>query len=82
MFNLIPVFPLDGFRIIDCFIRRRGKVYYGYKTYGIFVLYALIFMSFLADLTGLYYLDVLGIAINFLVGYIQIPIVAFWGLVF
>ena len=80
VFNLLQIFPLDGFRVIDSFIRRRNKFYYNYKTYGIFVLYALVFMSFLADWTGLYYLDVLGIAINFLVSYASVPITAFWGL--
>lgn len=82
VFNLIPIFPLDGYRIIDCFVKRKGKFYYNYRTYGIFVLYGLIFLSFLADLTGIYYLDILGIAINFAVHYISIPITAFWGLIF
>ena len=82
VFNLIPIFPLDGYRIIDCFIKRRNKFYYNYKTYGIFVLYALIFMSFLSDVTGVYYLDVLGIAIRYVVNFISVPITAFWGLIF
>ncbi len=82
VFNLIPIFPLDGYRIIDCFIKRRNKFYYNYKTYGIFVLYALIFMSFLSDVTGIYYLDVLGIAIRYVVNLISVPITAFWGLIF
>ena len=82
VFNLIPIFPLDGFRVVDSFIKRRNKFYYNYKTYGIFVLYALIFLSFLSDISGLYYLDVLGIAINFAVRYASIPITAFWGLIF
>lgn len=80
VFNLIPIFPLDGFRVVDSFVKRRNKFYYNYKTYGIYVLYALVFMSFLADWTGLYYLDVLGIAVNFLVSYASVPITAFWGL--
>ena len=82
VFNLIPVFPLDGFRIMDCFVKRKGRVYYNYKVYGIYVLYALILLSFIADVTGLHYLDILGIAINFVVHYISIPITAFWGLFF
>ncbi|MBP5467106.1 MAG: site-2 protease family protein [Clostridia bacterium] len=82
VFNLIPIFPLDGFRVVECFIKRRNKYYYNYKTYGIYVLYALILLSFIADFTGLYYLNVLGTVINFLVRYISVPITAFWGLIF
>ncbi len=82
VFNLIPIYPLDGYRVIDCFIKRRNKFYYNYKTYGIYILYALILLSFIADITGLYYLDVLGIAINYVVNVISIPIGAFWGLIF
>ena len=81
VFNLLPIFPLDGFRAIDCFIKRRSKFYYDYKTYGIYVLYGLIFLSLIADFTGLYYLDVLGIVISRVVGYISVPITAFWGLI-
>lgn len=82
VFNLLPIYPLDGFRIIDCFINKRGKFYYNYRKFGIFLLYALILLSFIADITGVYYLDILGIAINFITSYIQIPIVWFWGLIF
>ena len=82
VFNLIPIFPLDGYRIIDCFIKRKGKFYYNYKTYGIYVLYGLIFLSILADFTGIRYFDILGIAINFAVRYISVPITVFWGLIF
>ena len=82
VFNLLPIYPLDGFRIIDSFINKRGKFYYNYRKFGIYFLYALILLSFIADITGIYYLDILGIAINFIISYIQIPIVWFWGLIF
>ena len=82
VFNLIPIFPLDGFRIMDCFVKRKGRCYYNYKTYGIYVLYALILMSFLSDVTGVYYLNILGIAISYVVNVISVPITAFWGLFF
>lgn len=87
VFNLLPIYPLDGFRIIDCFIRRRGNAYYNYKRYGIIVLYVLIFLSFLSDYLLdynpiFYYFDILGIGINYAVNFISIPITAFWGLIF
>lgn len=82
VFNLLPINPLDGFRAIDCFAKRRGKFYNFLKFKGIYILYALFFLSILADLTDIFYLDILGLFINFIVGYLQIPIFWFWGLIF
>ncbi|MBO4251485.1 MAG: site-2 protease family protein [Clostridia bacterium] len=82
VFNLLPIYPLDGFRVVDCFIKRKTPFYFNYKKYGIYVLYALVFMSFIADWTGLIYLDILSTVIGFLANYASIPITAFWGLIF
>lgn len=82
VFNLLPIYPLDGFRVIDCFIKRRGKFYYNYKRYGIFVLYAFLLLSIIADYTNVPQLDILGNLLSFVVNYIQIPIIEFWGLIF
>lgn len=82
VFNLIPVYPLDGFRVIDVFIKRRGKVYKFLRYYGIYVLYFLFALGLIADLTGFYWLDVLGVALNFITGYVSMPITLFWGLIF
>lgn len=82
VFNLLPIYPLDGFRVVDVFVRRRGKIYWFLRTKGIYILYGLILLSFVADLTNLYYLDVLGYIINHVVGVLEIPIIKFWGLIF
>lgn len=82
VFNLIPVYPLDGFRAYSALTKKRGKIYYFLRNKGIFVLYVLFFLSIVSDYTELYYLDVLGIFINFIVGYLQYPITLFWGLFF
>lgn len=81
VFNLIPVYPLDGFRVLDVFNKRRGKVYQFLRTKGIYVLYFLFFLSVVADITGVWFFDILGIAINFMVNLIGTPIIAFWGLI-
>lgn len=82
VFNLIPVYPLDGFMAIDVFSKKRSSFYYFLRNYGIYVLYALFALSFISDITGIQGLDILGTAINFIVGYISVPISAFWGLFF
>lgn len=82
VFNLIPVYPLDGFRAIDVFYKKRGKLYYFLRNNGIYVLYFLFALSIISEYTGIVQLDVLGYIINFLVDIISIPISSFWGLFF
>lgn len=82
VFNLIPVYPLDGFMAIDALVRRKNGLYCFLRYYGKYVLYFLFLLSIIADLINVPQLDILGIAINFIVSYIRIPITAFWGLFF
>ncbi len=82
VFNLIPVYPLDGFRVVDVFNKKRGNVYMFLRNYGMYVLYGLFFLGILADITNIYQLDILGIAINFVKSIIEVPIIKFWGLIF
>ncbi len=79
VFNLIPIYPLDGFHLYEALSKRRGGVYRFLRFQGIYVLYLLLFLSFIADVSGFWQLDILGIAMNFLVSYISVPITAFWG---
>ncbi len=81
VFNLIPVYPLDGFRVVDVFNKRRGKIYMFLRNYGIYVLYGLFFLSILAEITNIYQLDILSIAITYVKSIIEIPIIKFWGLI-
>lgn len=80
VFNLLPIYPLDGFKIIDSFTTRRGKAYYFLRNQGRYILYCLFALSLIADFTGLWWIDVLGLVINTVSGYIQTPISIFWGL--
>lgn len=82
VFNLIPIYPLDGFRVIDVFSKKRSSLYWFLRYKGIYVLYGLFILSVVADFSGLYFLDVLGISINFVVGFLQKPITLLWGLIF
>ncbi len=81
VFNLLPFYPLDGFRLVDSLNKTRGKVYMFLRNYGIYLLYALFFLGIFADATGLYQIDILGNIINYVVSIIQKPILMFWGLI-
>jgi Zn-dependent protease len=82
VFNIIPIYPLDGFRVIDVFSKRRSSLYWFLRNKGMYVLYGLFFLSILADFSGLFYLDILGYTIRKVVGVIEKPIVWFWGWIF
>ena len=81
VFNLIPLYPLDGFRLVDAFNKRRGKVYMFLRNNGIFALYTFFFLGIFADVTGIYQFDVLGNLINYVVSIIEKTILLFWGLI-
>lgn len=82
VFNLIPIYPLDGFRAIDCFAKKRGKFYRFLREKGYYVLLGLLLLGVFADSIGVPELDVLGFVLEFFAGLIEYPISAFWGLVF
>ena len=80
VFNLLPVYPLDGFRIVAAVNRKRGKVYRFLRQYGYYILLALMFISILADnISAFRYIDVLGYIMQFAVGVFGRPITLFWN---
>lgn len=83
VFNLIPVFPLDGFRVVDTFAKKRGKVYEFLRNKGYFVLFALIILSTVArSVPNLAFLDIFGHFMTFATDIIGYPITAFWNFIF
>ena len=87
VFNLLPLYPLDGFRILDAALRRKGKVYDFLYRYGQIILLALIAESFLCDIFvrfGVWQMDnfnILGWFMRFATQYLGWPITALWGLI-
>lgn len=62
-FNLLPIFPLDGFRLVEIFTKPNNGYVTFMRRYGLYVYFALIGLGLLADITG-WPCDVLGMYIQ------------------
>lgn len=87
VFNLLPLYPLDGFRLVDSLNKKHGKVYCFLRDYGYRILMALIAVSIVVEILSpfapvLVYFDLLGYVMNFATGIFGWPISAFWNLIF
>ena len=79
VFNLLPFYPLDGFRIVDALNKKRGKVFQFLQKYGYYVLMGLILVHIFAGrIPYLGYFDILGYVLNFAVNILGKPITLFW----
>ena len=79
VFNLLPFYPLDGFRMVDALNKKRGKVYMFLRQYGHRILLGLLLISILSSyLPLLGYVNVLGYFMEFAVNVLGKPIMLFW----
>lgn len=82
IFNLLPFYPLDGFRIYDALTTRRGKFYWFLRQYGYYIFLGLMLVSILARrIPVLGYLDVLGYVMDFALNIFGKPITFIWDLI-
>lgn len=62
-FNILPIFPLDGFHVLECFVKYDNKYCVFMRRYGMFVLLALLLgSSVLGRISP--YLDIFGLYMN------------------
>ena len=96
VFNLLPFYPLDGFRIIEACSKRQGKFLQFLRKYGYYFLLFLIIESFICRIFTQYIglavlgptaytiinnLDILGWIMYFARYIFGYPITALWGLI-
>lgn len=81
-FNLLPIYPLDGFRIIESFTRFNNPITKFIRDYGMYILIILFGLGLLVDLIpGMpVYFDVLGLYILNARNAVIRLFMLFWGL--
>lgn len=87
VFNLLPLYPLDGFRVVEAFTRQINPVQRFLREYGQAILLILIAESFICNIASRYvgwigYLNVLDYIMSFATRIIGYPINVAWGWIF
>jgi Zn-dependent protease len=75
LFNLLPVFPLDGFRIVETFTRPGNRFLRFMQKNGFLILLSLLLLGVMFQ-----EVDILGYYLNYGSAVILWPIEKFWGL--
>ena len=82
-FNLLPIHPLDGFRVVEAFTRFNNPYTKFIRDYGHYILMALIILGIVVDVFKLpYFIDILGLYISKFSGWVSTGFIWFWSLIF
>lgn len=89
-FNLLPIHPLDGFRVVESFTKFSNPYTKFIRDYGKYILLGLIVLGVFVDFVmrstdvgpGFAALDILGTYISVMTGLTTQGFTSFWGLIF
>jgi len=82
VFNILPIYPLDGSRILECFIGRNNGVMRFLEKYSLYVIVVLFGLGIVRDMFNLpIYFDPLSLYINYARGFIIDIFEKFWLLI-
>ncbi len=80
-FNLLPLYPLDGYRILNCFIPETNKFMSFLKNYSRYILIFLLALGIIRDVLDLpLWFDPLSWLLNKIMEFFINAFDAFWGL--
>lgn len=79
LFNLLPLFPLDGYRLLACFVSENNGYMRFVRRYSLYIMLGLIILGNI-DIISAY--TPLNLYINTLGGWIQQGFISFWELIF
>lgn len=82
-FNLLPIYPLDGFHVVETFTKYDNKYCAFMRRYGSMVLFALLIISNLASQFGgiFVYFDLIGLFVGAITGGIESIMFTIFGLI-
>lgn len=79
LFNILPLYPLDGYRLLSCFVNERNGFMTFLRRYSIFILLGFVVLDYIPIVSNYsplnFYIGTLG-------GYIDSGFTAFWRLIF
>lgn len=79
LFNLLPLFPLDGYRLLACFVNENNGYMRFVRRYSLYIMLGLIVLDALPVISSY---SPLNLYIGTVGGWIQEGFIAFWRLIF
>lgn len=79
LFNLLPLFPLDGYRLLACFVSENNGYMRFVRRYSLYIMLGLIVLDSIPVISAY---APLNLFINTLGGFVQKGFISFWGLIF